>query len=168
MGEPPLEALPAPSLLRLTVAATKSGAVAEGSLDAVASAAAMTLPGWNMEDVSKLLLAVAKAKPRKSRDGRDGVADLYKRAYEVLPMKLSDFSSVQLIKVLLAISQAAECRPLMEAVALHARVGAGHDCQITLNVYCHVLQPRVNVLVLAHSGCIVHHAAEEGRTPTVC
>lgn len=117
----PLEALPATLLLRLTVAATKSGAVAEGALDAVASAAAMTLPGWNMDDVSKLLLAVAKARPRKGHQGgRDGAAELYRRAYEVLPVKLSEFSSVQLIKVLLAIGQASECRPLMEAVALHA------------------------------------------------
>ncbi|CAK0845874.1 unnamed protein product [Prorocentrum cordatum] len=117
----PLEALPAPLLLRLTVAATKSGAVAEGALDAVASAAALTLPGWNMDDVSKLLLAVAKARPRRGAQGsRDGVAELYRRSHEVLPVKLSEFSSVQLIKVLLAIGQAAECRPLMEAVALHA------------------------------------------------
>lgn len=74
-----------------------------------------------MDDVSKLLLAVAKARPRRGHQGgRDGAAELYRRAYEVLPVKLSEFSSVQLIKVLLAIGQAAECRPLMEAVALHA------------------------------------------------
>jgi len=106
--------LPPPALLRLVVAATKCAAVAEGTLDAAAAAAAMTLPGWTMDDASKLLLAVAKAKGGACGDG---VERLYIRASEVLSMKLREFSSVQLIKVLLAIGQVLACRPLLEAAA---------------------------------------------------
>lgn len=57
-------------LLRLAVAATKSQPVATEALDAVAEAAALVLNAFNMEDASKLLLAVAKAKAAAGRDRR--------------------------------------------------------------------------------------------------
>lgn len=110
-----LEALPPSLLLRLTVAATKSQDVAEKSLSAVAAAAAITLPGWTVDDAAKLLLAVAKA---KGGVGGDGVSSLHTRASEVLGLKVKEFSSVQLIKVVLAIGKVNECRPLLVAAAL--------------------------------------------------
>jgi len=112
-----LEGLPPGLMLRLTVAATKSTAIAEEVLDAVAAAAAITLPGWTTDDASKLLLAVAKA---KGGLGGEGVHRLYSRASEVLSTKLHEFSSPQLIKVVLAIGQVPACEPLLEAAAVEA------------------------------------------------
>lgn len=114
-----LEALPPSTLLRLTVAATKSSVLAEYALDGVASAAAITLPGWSMDDASKLLLAVAKTRGNAGEKS-SGVARLYTRASEVLAPKLKEFSGVQLIKVLLAVSQMPACRSLLEAGAAEA------------------------------------------------
>merc|ERR1719215_2367083 len=108
-----LEALPPTVLLRLCVAATKSPCIAETTLDAVAGAAALTLPAWSADDASKLLLAVAKAK--KGLAGT-GTVSLYGRASEVLSTRLQEFSSVQLIKVALAIGQVPACRQLLESV----------------------------------------------------
>ncbi|CAJ1348497.1 unnamed protein product, partial [Effrenium voratum] len=86
-------------------------------LDASASAAALVLNAFSMEDASKLLLAVAKAKA--GAEGA-GVRDLYERAAEVIPPKLSELSSVQLIKVVLAVTKVEACRPLLEAAATTA------------------------------------------------
>merc|ERR1712217_3257 len=99
-----LESLTPALLLRLSVAATKSSDVSDKALDGVATAAAITLPGWTTEDASKLLLAVAKA---KSKTNCDGVASLYRRSCEVLSPKLPEFSSAQIIKIILAINQMA-------------------------------------------------------------
>merc|ERR1712182_128819 len=57
-----LEGLSEEILLKLAVASTKSSAVAEATLGIVAKAAAATLPAWHMDDLSKLLLAISKAK----------------------------------------------------------------------------------------------------------
>eukprot|EP00928_Gymnodinium_smaydae_P069958 TRINITY_DN538_c1_g1_i1.p1 TRINITY_DN538_c1_g1~~TRINITY_DN538_c1_g1_i1.p1 ORF type:complete len:1196 (+),score=313.45 TRINITY_DN538_c1_g1_i1:116-3703(+) len=107
-----LEAVSPASLLRLTVASTKSAYVAEYALDAVALAAAMTLPGWSLDDATKLLLALAKAKVERVGDG---VKHLYSRASDVLSPRLSELSGVQLIKVVLALGKAPGCRDLLEA-----------------------------------------------------
>merc|ERR1711971_519614 len=47
-----------------------------------------------------------------------GVMSLYSRATDLLPTKLQGFSSVQLIKVVLAIGHVHACRSLLEAAAL--------------------------------------------------
>eukprot|EP00929_Paragymnodinium_shiwhaense_P073452 TRINITY_DN3742_c0_g1_i1.p1 TRINITY_DN3742_c0_g1~~TRINITY_DN3742_c0_g1_i1.p1 ORF type:complete len:1227 (+),score=309.43 TRINITY_DN3742_c0_g1_i1:134-3814(+) len=107
-----LEEQPPATLLRLMVAFTKSSVLTDGALDAVAGASAMTLPGWSMEDASKLLLAIAKAKGGATGDGVD---NLYRRASEVMVGKLSELSSVQLIKVVLAVGKPKLCRPLLYA-----------------------------------------------------
>ncbi|CAE8688891.1 unnamed protein product, partial [Polarella glacialis] len=49
IGQPAIEALPPATLLRLTVAATKSAVVSEAALDPVASAAALVLNAFTME-----------------------------------------------------------------------------------------------------------------------
>ncbi|CAK9023795.1 Nipped-B-like protein B [Durusdinium trenchii] len=125
-----LEALQPEQLLRLTVAATKSEPVAKEALDAVASAAALVLNAFSLEDASKLLLAVAKAKAGAG----SGVQELYERAAEVIPPKLSELSSGQLIKVVLAVTKVEACRPLLEtaAQAAVARVGDVQPSQMML------------------------------------
>eukprot|EP00439_Symbiodinium_sp_Y106_P013396 s6869_g1.t3 len=50
---------------------------------------------FSSPDVSKLLLAVAKA---KSAEGGPGISELYTRAAEVIPPKLAELSPAQLIK----------------------------------------------------------------------
>jgi len=77
----------------------------------------LVLNAFTMEDASKLLLAVAKA---KSGSEGSGVADLYQRAAEVIPPKLSELSSTQLIKVVLAVTKVEACRPLLESAAREA------------------------------------------------
>jgi len=117
-GEPSeLEALPPALLLRLMVAATKSTAVAETTLDAVASAVSVVLGGYSMDDTSKLLLAAAKA---KGGSGGEGVRRLYERAIETVSPRMKDLSVAQLIKIILAISRAAACRPLLEVAGAEA------------------------------------------------
>uniref|UniRef100_A0A7S2AZ65 Uncharacterized protein n=1 Tax=Alexandrium andersonii TaxID=327968 RepID=A0A7S2AZ65_9DINO len=112
-----LEGLPRETLLRLATAATKSAAVAEAVLGIVAAASAATLPSWGMDDVSKLLLALCKAKA-----GADGpsVANLYGRAAEALFPKLPSMSDAQLIKVTLAFGRVPSCKEFLEAVAAEA------------------------------------------------
>jgi len=112
-----LSALQPEALIRLAVASTKSTAVAEGALDAVAVAASSVLSGWSMDDVAKLLLALARAKGGSSRTS---VAALFRRASEVVTPQLQALSVVQLIKVVLAISQVPDCRGLLEAAATEA------------------------------------------------
>eukprot|EP00931_Biecheleriopsis_adriatica_P062473 TRINITY_DN37661_c0_g1_i1.p1 TRINITY_DN37661_c0_g1~~TRINITY_DN37661_c0_g1_i1.p1 ORF type:complete len:1263 (-),score=351.72 TRINITY_DN37661_c0_g1_i1:122-3910(-) len=112
-----LEELPPVLLLRLTVAATKSMAVAQAALNQVASASSLVLNAFSMDDVSKLLLAVAKA--RCGTTGA-GVKLLYERAAEVIPPKLPDLSTAQLIKVVLAVTKVDACRPLLESAAQDA------------------------------------------------
>eukprot|EP00413_Alexandrium_margalefii_P038349 CAMPEP_0204602250 /NCGR_PEP_ID=MMETSP0661-20131031/56530_1 /ASSEMBLY_ACC=CAM_ASM_000606 /TAXON_ID=109239 /ORGANISM="Alexandrium margalefi, Strain AMGDE01CS-322" /LENGTH=342 /DNA_ID=CAMNT_0051613191 /DNA_START=99 /DNA_END=1123 /DNA_ORIENTATION=+ len=72
-----LEALPPEALLRLATAATKSAALADGVLSAVAAASAATLAAWSVDDVAKLLLALAKA---KAGTDSEGVKKLHGRA----------------------------------------------------------------------------------------
>eukprot|EP00927_Polykrikos_kofoidii_P059603 TRINITY_DN54749_c0_g1_i1.p1 TRINITY_DN54749_c0_g1~~TRINITY_DN54749_c0_g1_i1.p1 ORF type:complete len:945 (-),score=192.98 TRINITY_DN54749_c0_g1_i1:99-2849(-) len=116
-----LDALPAPTLLRLTVAATKSTAVADSSFfGATALAAAATLHTWSMDDVSKLLLAATKAKRAGGGEVESAdVAALFGRAAEVIVPQLPSLSPTQLIKVVLACRSSAG-RPLLESAALEA------------------------------------------------
>eukprot|EP00931_Biecheleriopsis_adriatica_P007380 TRINITY_DN108670_c0_g1_i1.p1 TRINITY_DN108670_c0_g1~~TRINITY_DN108670_c0_g1_i1.p1 ORF type:complete len:981 (-),score=222.15 TRINITY_DN108670_c0_g1_i1:17-2959(-) len=108
------EGLPPQALMRVMVAATKSAAVAEVALDGVAAAASVVLHSFGMDDISKLLLAVSKAKSA----GGAGVSNLYNRASEVVSPKLRELSVVQLIKIVLAIGKEPACRPLLEAAGL--------------------------------------------------
>ncbi|CAJ1435069.1 unnamed protein product [Effrenium voratum] len=65
VSAPILEALPAEQLVKLGEACAKSKAVAEVILPTVAKACAGALPGWNMDDISKLLFAMLKAVGRR-------------------------------------------------------------------------------------------------------
>lgn len=112
-----LEGLPSDTLLRLATAATKSSSVAEAILGTVATAAAATLSVWSLDDMSKLLLALAKA---KSGGDSPAVASLYGRAAEALFPKLATMSDMQLIKVTLAVSKVTACKEFLEAVAAEA------------------------------------------------
>merc|ERR1719401_369129 len=112
-----LEGLPQDILVRLATASTKSGAVAEAVLGLVAAASAATLSAWNLDDVSKLLLALAKA---KAATDSSSVANLYGRAAEALFPKLPDMSDAQLIKIALAFSKVPSCKEFLEAGAEEA------------------------------------------------
>jgi len=114
---PMLEGLPQETLLRLATAATKSSAVAEAVLGIVASASAATLPAWSMDDMSKLLLALCKA---KAGTGGPSVANLHGRAAEALFPKLPSMSDTQLIKVTLAFGRVPSCKEFLEAAAAEA------------------------------------------------
>jgi len=126
-----LQALPAATLLRLTVAATKSTVVSEGLVEAVAEAATATLQSWTMDDVSKLLLATAKAKTRSESSRLDA---LFGRAAEVIAPQLPALSAVQLIKIVLAVGKVAACRSLLNLAAEEAtqRVSSLPDAQLLL------------------------------------
>jgi len=109
----PLDEVPAPALLRLAVAATKSEAIAEKGLGHVAAAASVMLHVWALDDVTKLLLVVAKSKQCAS----SGAATLFARATEVIGAKLPELSEQQLIKIVFAITSVEQCRQLLEAAA---------------------------------------------------
>jgi hypothetical protein len=112
-----LEGLPRDTMLRLAIAATKSTAVAEAVVGTVAAASAATISVWTLDDVSKLLLVLAKAKA-----GADSpqVASLYGRGAEALFSKLSEMPDVQFIKIALVFSKVASCKEFLEAVAAEA------------------------------------------------
>jgi len=112
-----LEALPPDTLLRLAAAATKSAALAAGVLDAVASAAAATLTAWSVDDVAKLLLALAKA---KAGADSEGVKKLHGRAAEALFPKVEGMADAQMIKVALAFSRVPACKEFLEYLASEA------------------------------------------------
>lgn len=116
LGSSPLalESLPPSLLLRLIVAATKSPVVADGIVDPVSAAAAVTLPSWNMDDVSKLLLAAIKT---KNATDSSSVCELFRRAADVVPPKLPTLSGTQLVKIILAISKVKSCYSLLDAAA---------------------------------------------------
>lgn len=105
------------TLLRLIIAAAKSCIIASSLLDAVAAVARINLESWNMDDVSKLLLALAKVKVGK--DSHE-VAVLFSQAAEVVAPRLPALSSVQLIKVILAIGKEPACRSLLTSAAAEA------------------------------------------------
>merc|ERR1712125_233312 len=51
-----------------------------------------------------------------ANDG-DGIASLYTRASEIFPVRVQEFSTVQLIKVVLAVGSSPPCHALLEAAA---------------------------------------------------
>lgn len=112
-----LEALPPDTLLRLAAAATKSAALAAGVLDVVASASAATLSAWSVDDVAKLLLALAKA---KAGTDSEGVKKLHGRAAEALFPKVEGMADTQMIKVALAFSKVPACKEFLEYLASEA------------------------------------------------
>jgi len=114
---PVLEGLPQDTLVRLAVASTKSKAVAQEVLGRVAKAAGATLGVWSMDDVAKLLMAVAKA---KAGSDSEEVISLYGRAAEAVAGKLQSVSDTQLIKVVLALSKVASMKDFLEAAAEEA------------------------------------------------
>lgn len=148
-----LEALPPAIVLRLMVAATKSATLAELALDAIAEAASVILQAFSMDDASKLLLAVAKA---KGGAGGAGVANLYSRAAEVVAPKLQDLSVVQLIKIVLAIGRAPACRPLLEAAGAQAAQRLSEIAQSP----SHLLLLMQGLLPLGSSHGVVEHMLE--------
>eukprot|EP00418_Pyrodinium_bahamense_P090306 CAMPEP_0179031962 /NCGR_PEP_ID=MMETSP0796-20121207/11338_1 /TAXON_ID=73915 /ORGANISM="Pyrodinium bahamense, Strain pbaha01" /LENGTH=559 /DNA_ID=CAMNT_0020728165 /DNA_START=174 /DNA_END=1850 /DNA_ORIENTATION=+ len=97
---PGLLDVPAPLLLRLAVVATKSAVIAECALGPVAAAAAATLGDWLLDDVTKLLLAVAKS---RASAPSEGVERLLQQATPVVKPRLPDLSAQQLLKTVLAI-----------------------------------------------------------------
>mmetsp|Transcript_77527 Transcript_77527/g.203533 ORF Transcript_77527/g.203533 Transcript_77527/m.203533 type:complete len:251 (+) Transcript_77527:989-1741(+) len=70
-----------------------------------------------MDDISKLLLALSKAKV-----GADGaeVAEVYGRACEALSSKLTEMSAMHLIKVALVLGKVPACKEFFEALAVEA------------------------------------------------
>jgi len=91
----------------------KSHVVAEIVVPIVATAAGATLPAWNLDDVAKLLLALAK--PKGSTES-PAVASFHGRVAEALFPKLPTMSDVQLIKVALAFGRSPDCKEFLEAV----------------------------------------------------
>ncbi|CAE7870862.1 unnamed protein product, partial [Symbiodinium microadriaticum] len=92
-----LEALPAEQLVKLAEACAKSKAVAETILPTVAKACAGAVPSWSMDDVSKLLFALAKV---KTGGDLPEISELYGRAAEALnhlALKLRSKSTVDAV-----------------------------------------------------------------------
>eukprot|EP00928_Gymnodinium_smaydae_P047231 TRINITY_DN31507_c0_g1_i1.p1 TRINITY_DN31507_c0_g1~~TRINITY_DN31507_c0_g1_i1.p1 ORF type:complete len:580 (-),score=185.13 TRINITY_DN31507_c0_g1_i1:379-2118(-) len=112
-----LEGINQDTLMRLAIACTKSTGIAEECLPMVAKAAGATLPAWSMDDVAKLLFAMAKAKA-----GTDSaeVNSLYGRAAEAIAGKLTSLTDTQLIKIILALGKVASVKEFLEAAAAEA------------------------------------------------
>lgn len=109
-----LEALPAEQLVRLAEACAKSKAVAETILATVAKACAGAVPSWSMDDVSKLLFALAKV---KTGGDLPEISELYGRAAEVASTNLASLSETQLIKVVLALGRIPACKEFVATAA---------------------------------------------------
>eukprot|EP00971_Amphidinium_carterae_P331560 6465202-Amphidinium_carterae.1 len=115
-----LEGLAEETLVQLVVAGTKSAAVAETVVPLackashmLGQAAAATLPGWDVEDITKLLLAASKAKACK--DAQE-VTELFGRAAEALSPQLGSLSDTQLIKVAFTLCRVPACKDCLECV----------------------------------------------------
>ncbi|OLP97982.1 hypothetical protein AK812_SmicGene19610 [Symbiodinium microadriaticum] len=109
-----LEALPAEQLVKLAEACAKSKAVAETILPTVAKACAGAVPSWSMDDVSKLLFALAKV---KTGGDLPEISELYGRAAEVASTNLASLSETQLIKVVLALGRIPACKEFVATAA---------------------------------------------------
>mmetsp|Transcript_33361 Transcript_33361/g.76121 ORF Transcript_33361/g.76121 Transcript_33361/m.76121 type:complete len:561 (-) Transcript_33361:49-1731(-) len=112
-----LEGLAEETLVQLVVAGTKSAAVAETVVPLACKAAAATLPGWDVEDITKLLLAASKAKACK--DAQE-VTELFGRAAEALSPQLGSLSDTQLIKVAFTLCRVPACKDFMETLGNEA------------------------------------------------
>ncbi|CAK9079323.1 unnamed protein product [Durusdinium trenchii] len=108
-----LEALPSEHLIKLAEACAKSKAVAETILATVSKACSGALPSWSMDDVSKLLFALAKVKVGDTPE----MAELYSRAAEVASANLSSLSETQLVKVVLTLSRVPACKEFVATAA---------------------------------------------------
>eukprot|EP00927_Polykrikos_kofoidii_P029606 TRINITY_DN25588_c0_g1_i1.p1 TRINITY_DN25588_c0_g1~~TRINITY_DN25588_c0_g1_i1.p1 ORF type:complete len:1950 (+),score=472.38 TRINITY_DN25588_c0_g1_i1:531-5852(+) len=114
---PGLAAVPPQQLLRFAIAATKSPAVAELGLGAAAGAAAATLAVWPLDDVAKLLLAVAKSKAAATTPGAQR---LFAKVNEAIAPRLPELNAHQLLKMVLAASSVEQCKPLLSAASKQA------------------------------------------------
>jgi uncharacterized protein YfaA (DUF2138 family) len=103
--------------MRLAIAATKSKAVATEVVPMVAKAAGATLAAWNMDDVAKFLMAMAKA---KDKSDCEEVVGLYGRAAESVMGKLESITDAQFIKILLAVCKAPSMKDFLAAMAQEA------------------------------------------------
>lgn len=123
LEERELAFLPPALLVRLSVAAAKSVAVAEGALGVTCKGATASMGSveWSLDDVSKLLLAASKPKGGASAAMAASEA-LFARAAEVLTPQLSAMSALQLIKIVFAIAKVPTlaCRSLLDAAAIEA------------------------------------------------
>ncbi|CAJ1345836.1 unnamed protein product, partial [Effrenium voratum] len=112
VSAPILEALPAEQLVKLGEACAKSKAVAEVILPTVAKACAGALPGWNMDDISKLLFAMLKVKSESPE-----VGELYGRAAEERLTKHAAQRELAEEAALARVRQAEEARAVVTAQA---------------------------------------------------
>jgi len=113
-----LASLPPDSLLGLTVGGTKTAALAP-ALASVTEAATATLGIFSVPQVIRLLLATAKAKGQTSQAATAKDA-LFKQAAEILKPQLHELSTVDIIKVALAIGGTASGRELLGVAAKEA------------------------------------------------
>lgn len=114
-----LGVLPKETLLRLAVAGAHSSVISDEVISATATAATATLASWSLDEISKLLLAVAKGKG-VANNGAGGVEGLFSKASEVVRPQLASMSPIQLIKIILGVAGVPAGRPLLEAGAAEA------------------------------------------------
>lgn len=133
-----MASLPTQLILRLAVLTTKSSMVADVCLGPLATAAAETISAWPLDDVAKLMLAVAKSRATSTSFG---VQCLFAKATDFIIPQLSNLSAQQLLKLILAAGATPQCKALLEAAAKEAQLRLSDFRPAQLLVLTHGLLP---------------------------